>query len=95
MTSKNSTLVALDEKIADLSESEDYEDEATVALEYHGKLRNTAIRVRYFLNSAERPGYAPVRRVVTDTGNQGDFTQAISRTPLQVALPKLHIPVSS
>ncbi|KAH6945495.1 hypothetical protein HPB50_008785 [Hyalomma asiaticum] len=89
---KNSMLAALDEKIADfIGYSDDYEEEA---LQYHEKIRDTASRARYVLSSSARPRDC-THRLFTDTGTQGASTQASSRTPLRVALPKLQACVFS
>ncbi|KAH6939919.1 hypothetical protein HPB50_022038 [Hyalomma asiaticum] len=92
---KESMLAALDEKIANIiNDGDKYNEEATVALQYHDEICNTASCASYVLNSSARPRNS-THRALTDTATQGASTQASSQTPLQVALPKLHVPVFS
>ncbi|KAH7968523.1 hypothetical protein HPB52_009264 [Rhipicephalus sanguineus] len=53
---KHTTLADLNQKIADITtDGPEYEEEVTMALDYHDKICNTMSRVRYLLKSAARP----------------------------------------
>ncbi|KAL1471665.1 hypothetical protein MTO96_039807 [Rhipicephalus appendiculatus] len=79
---KDTTLADLNKKIADLmTDGAEYEEELTVALEYHDKIRNTMSRIRYLLSSATRPADSTARVVATETGPQGVSAQgAVERS---------------
>lgn len=85
-----STLAVLDEKSADLlTDGEEYEEEATLALCYHA--RATQHRQTYSLHP--RPFYEARRRPRSSCRDwhrhPRRFHSTSSREPLRVALPKL------
>ncbi|XP_037502613.1 uncharacterized protein LOC119377081 [Rhipicephalus sanguineus] len=93
---KDTTLADLNQKIADITtDGAEYEEEVTMALDYHDKIRNTMSRVRYLLQSAARPADGAAPGVATETRPQEVSAQASNRSQLRVALPKLQVPVFS
>ncbi|KAL1467639.1 hypothetical protein MTO96_042027 [Rhipicephalus appendiculatus] len=74
----------------------EYEEEVTVALEYR-KMRNTKSRVPYILKLAAMPAESTACGVATETGLQGPgvSAQGSNRSPQQVPVPRLQVPIFS